>query len=92
MQQQPTEDFAERMDRLLSETTSAAAKLFKGLQIRVWFIKLGKGELARWKCIVINVDNKVKLVDGPLRKTPEGAVSVVRNQLESIVGKSSKTS
>lgn len=80
------------MQQLLAETTSAAVKLFKGLPIRVWFIKLGKDELTRWKCIVINTDSKVKLLDGPIRKTPEGSVSAVKAQLESIVGKSSKTS
>jgi len=88
------------MQQLLAETTSAAVKLFKGLSpkgggpppIRVWFIKLGDEPTTRWKCIVINTDSKVKLLDGPIRKTPEGSVSAVKAQLESIVGKSSKTS
>lgn len=77
------------MQQLLIDTASAAEKLFRGLPIRVWYIKLSE---RAWKCIVINTNNKIKLAEGPIRTTPEGSLSVVKAQLESIVGKTKKTS
>ena len=79
----------QKLQQLITDTASAAEKLFRGLPIRVWYIKLGE---RAWKCIVINTDNKIKLAEGPIRTTPENALSVVKGQLESIVGKSKKIS
>ena len=74
----------QKLQQLLTDTASAAEKLFKGLPVRIWFFKLGE---RAWKCIVINTDNKIKLAEGPIRTTPEASLNIVRNQLESIVGK-----
>jgi hypothetical protein len=79
----------QNLQQLLIDTASAAEKLFRGLPIRVWYIKLSE---RAWKCIVINTNNKIKLAEGPIRTTPEGSLSVVKAQLESIVGKTKKTS
>jgi len=72
------------LQQLLADTESAAIKFFKGLPIRVWYIKLGEGS---WKGIVINTDNKIKLAEGPIKPSPEASLKVLKGQLESIVGK-----
>ena len=77
------------MEQLFTDTASAAEKLFKGLPIRVWVVKLGERS---WKCFIINTDNKIKLAVGPRRATPESSLAAVKAQLESIVGKTKKAS
>lgn len=77
------------MEQLFTDTESAAAKLFKGLPIRVWVVKLGERS---WKCIVINTDNKIKLAVGPKRTTAAASLAATKAQLESIVGKIKKAS
>jgi len=72
------------MEQLLTDTASAASKLFKGLPIRVWVIKLGERS---WKSIIINTDNKIKLAVGPGRTTAVASMAALKAQLESIVGK-----
>jgi hypothetical protein len=77
------------MQQLLIDTTNAAEKFFKPLPIRVWYIKVAE---RAWKCIVINTDNKIMLAKGPLRVTPEASLTAIKNQLESLVGRTKKTS
>lgn len=74
-------------EKLLAETQAAAEKLFAAFKVRVWYLKAGD----LWRCIVINTNNKVKLVKGTLKRTPDAAVRQVKTQLENIVGKT-KTS
>jgi len=78
----------QKLQQLLTDTASAAEKLFRGLPIRIWYIKLGN---RAWKCIIINTDNKIKLAEGPIRTTAEASLTTVKNQLESIVGRTKKT-
>ena len=78
--QQPLID----IEHLIADTTSAAEKLFKGLPVRIWYIKIAD---RAWKCIVINTENKITLAKGPPRTTPELSLIAVKNQLENIVGK-----
>ena len=85
MFQQPLID----TEQLIADTTSAAEKLFKGLPVRVWYIKAAD---RAWKCIIINTENKITLAKGPLRTTPEGSLNAVKTQLESIVGRTTKKS
>ena len=72
------------MEQLLTDTASAASKLFKGLPIRVWVAKLGERS---WKCIIINTDNKIKLAVGPSRTTAAASLAATKAQLEGLVGK-----
>ena len=76
------------MEQLLNETIKAALKLFPGLPIRVWYVKVGERS---WKAFVINVSNKIVLAKGAVRASPEAAVNAVKIQFENIVGRS-KTS
>ncbi|MCK9567491.1 hypothetical protein M0R72_00915 [Candidatus Pacearchaeota archaeon] len=75
------------MEQLFADTASAAEKLFKGLPIRVWVVKLGERS---WKCLIINTDNLIKLSVGPKRTTAVASLVTIKAQLESIVGKMKK--
>lgn len=75
---------SEPIAQLLSDTASAAERLFKGLPIRVWYIKLGERS---WKSIIINTNNKIKLATGPKRATAEASLTAIKAQMESLVGK-----
>jgi hypothetical protein len=72
------------MKQLIKDTEIAASKLFQGLSSRAWYVKLGKHS---WRCFIINTDNKTKMVVGPLKTTAISAITVVKNQLEELVGK-----
>ena len=72
------------MQKLIRDTEAAAAKLFNGMPIRLWYFKFGE---AAWKSMIINTDNKIRLLVGPKRTTPESSLQAVLKQLENIVGK-----
>lgn len=72
------------MKQLITDTEDAASRLFIGLPLRVWYMKLDEGV---WKTIIINTDNKIKLAVGPNKSTAEASLKAILKQLESIVGK-----
>ena len=78
-----------QLNQLVLEVAVAARQRFPKSPLRVWYVMLGDKS---WKVIVINTVNKVKLTEGPIRTTLNGALSACKAQLEKTTTKESSGS
>jgi len=68
----------------LDEIESAARRRFKNQPLRVWAVMLGQN---LWRAFVVNTENKLTLVTGPLRKSKRTAITALKGKLSRPNGK-----
>jgi len=74
------------LEQLFQDTVHAARQRFSGKPVRVWIAKLAP---KTWKSIVFHAHTKVRLVDGPVRRSPQAALTAIKNQMDSAMRQTS---
>ena len=74
------------MKQLLANTRSLARKRYRKQPLRLWRAKLGSHS---WRAFILNPENKVFLLVGPVAPSDEEAVQALKTKLEGYMPKTS---
>jgi hypothetical protein len=64
---------------LLIEIAHLARQVFEGKTLRIWYAMLGP---KAWKTIILNVANKDKLIESPVKPSAQESMVALRDQLK----------